>query len=342
MIKYNGVQTDKTYTEKVYFTITRCNRFPMRKLLYITFLVLFCLTVAQADTIVLKSGETFTTQKAWQHGGKLKFYMRGILVSVPLADVAQVLDKGSQGQGQPQTQAPEGSSSEREAEQRSLPTPVHSIDPPLSRPVPVHANVPDDPSPIPGASLPPLAAPKSPPGSPPSRPAPPRPNESGDPSVANHTAEPKIPDPTRLRKNQQHGDGIGFFGLQWGMKVSQITGIQKIRSNPAYGGVEEYAITDDSLHWGKARFSGVVLSFWHGMLYTLTAWVDGYPAYDHMKAESIRRFGEGTQRRADVERRIWVGSETERMLEFDETLNTGLLWMRSTQIHARVEQSAPP
>jgi len=51
--------------------------------------------IVYADTVVLKGGTTIQTKRAWQEEGKIKFYINGLVVSLPKKDVREI--KYSQG-----------------------------------------------------------------------------------------------------------------------------------------------------------------------------------------------------------------------------------------------------
>ena len=62
------------------------------------------LSVANADEVVLTSGERFVSDKIWEERDKIRFNMQGLVVSVDKADVATILRDN--GEGAPSLQYP--------------------------------------------------------------------------------------------------------------------------------------------------------------------------------------------------------------------------------------------
>ncbi len=47
---------------------------------------------SEAATVILRSGEKFTSPKVWKEGSTVKFYLHGIVVGVPGTDVQKIID----------------------------------------------------------------------------------------------------------------------------------------------------------------------------------------------------------------------------------------------------------
>ncbi len=135
--------------------------------------------------------------------------------------------------------------------------------------------------------------------------------------------------------------GIGIDGIEWQMRPSEIQGLEKIKTDPAYGGLDQYARSEGSLRMGDALLDGLVFGFWQQRLYTITIWVDGKPAYERLQRAVFHRYGKGQKNKAGLERYIWLEQATDRLLEFDNKLNTGIFWMRSRDLDRHVKQRYP-
>ena len=135
--------------------------------------------------------------------------------------------------------------------------------------------------------------------------------------------------------------GIGIDGLAWHMKPEQIPGIEKLNRDPAYGGIDQYWRPDESLALGQALLDGLILGFWQNRLYSVMLWVDGKPAYTRLQRAVFDRYGEGRKNPQGLERYIWSDQTTDRMLEFDPKLNSGIFWMRSRDLDQQIKTLYP-
>ena len=136
-----------------------------------------------------------------------------------------------------------------------------------------------------------------------------------------------------------HGPGID--GLSWQMKPSQIPGIKKLNTDPAYGGIDQYWRPKETLTFGEVVLDGLVFGFWHDRLYTIMIWVNGKPGYNRLHEAVIQRYGQGTRNPNGFERYVWIDDTSDRLLEFDEKLNTGIFWLRSRELDQYVRQTHP-
>jgi hypothetical protein len=274
---------------------------------------------ARGEWIILNSGEKFQTDRSWQEDGRLKFRLNGLVVSVPESDVAQVVSP------QKRPEAPE----------------VEARPTPSKRPLTVSATAnrqskrrqrlqsalrlpPPDQKPPGGANLPESAPRQS------------RRSEVPDHALKDKTAAPQAPPPTPA--SGAPPTRTVFRDLAWGMRPNSLPGLAFSQTNPAYGGVDEFFYPEEELQLGGAPLNGIVYGFWQQRLYTITIWTDGRPSYEKLRRWVIDTYGPGQQRQKEVERRIWLADGTDRMLEFDDALNTGIFWMRSQQLHKRIMQ----
>lgn len=132
--------------------------------------------------------------------------------------------------------------------------------------------------------------------------------------------------------------GTGLKDIFWQMTPKDIPGLKKIQTDPAYGGIDEYWRPDESPALGSALLDGMIYRFWRNRLYSVMIWVAGRPGYKRLRSAVTERYGQGRPNKAGLERFVWTDKTTDRMLEFDEELNTGIFWMRSQVLNARVKQ----
>lgn len=275
----------------------------LKKTLLITLSGLLGITAAaMADTVILKSGDRFQTKKAWEAQGKVKFYMQGLVVSVPIADVSQIVH------------AETGT--------------ARTISPP---PLTTQSATPAKPKQSQRQSTPrPVVAP-------PSKPQPQAPDQKQTPSPMIQEHSTTIAESSWQSPGSGKDDKIDFRNLQWGMRPHEIGGIKKQGTDPAYGGVDEYYNPDDPLHIGRADLDGVVYGFWKNQLYTITMWTIGRKGYEKLRSEAFKRYGTGLQKNAETERYIWFGKTTDKLLTYDNETNAGILWMRSHKLDRQVK-----
>jgi hypothetical protein len=148
---------------------------------------------------------------------------------------------------------------------------------------------------------------------------------------------PQQPQPVASRSV----NGTGLQGMNWNAPPESIAGLVKIKTDPVYGGIDQYHRPDESLNIGGARLDGIVYGFWRDRLYSIMFWVDGRPGYQRL-AETVRSFyGDGTPSTTGLERYVWQDRDTDRMLEFDTQLNTGIFWMRSRELDRQIKLLYP-
>jgi len=146
---------------------------------------------------------------------------------------------------------------------------------------------------------------------------------------------------TQIDPKSGRNDAISFRNMQWGMTIKEMPGLKKRGTADAYGGIDEYYDPDDPLTMGNALLDGVMYGFWQGKLYTITIWTLGRKQYRNLKTEAFKRYGNGLQKNQVLERYIWYGDITDKLLQYDEETNSGILWMRSHQIDRRIKKLYP-
>lgn len=135
--------------------------------------------------------------------------------------------------------------------------------------------------------------------------------------------------------------GTGFEGIYWQMRPQEISGLEKVETDPAFGGIDQYWRPDQSLQWGRVTLDGWVYGFWKDQLYSILMWVNGWSEYEKLRKQVSAVFGPGSQNQEGRERWVWNNPASQRMLEFDRELGTGILIMRSTGVDARIKKLYP-
>ncbi|MFZ1985379.1 MAG: hypothetical protein WAU91_13255 [Desulfatitalea sp.] len=259
-------------------------------------LVLLPLPSGWADEVVMNTGERFTTSRVWEEGGKIRFNMQGLVVSVNKEEVAAVV-RGA-GVQPPAAQSDPVPHPKPTPEISKLDTTVH----------PPKANTPAAPE------TQPLPLPHSTNGA----------GQSSPPAAHKATIS-----------------GTGLEGVSWRMPPTALPGIEKVKTDPAYGGVEQYWRPGQGLQFGAAALDGWIYGFWQEQLYTIIMWANGRIGYDRMKREIFARYGQGVQRRPEAERFVWDDDQSQRMLEFDDQLKTGIFVMRSSEVDMLIKERYP-
>jgi hypothetical protein len=161
--------------------------------------------------------------------------------------------------------------------------------------------------------------------------------QSNHPAPALQAGQGSLPS----HRSSRHAIEMDLEGVFWGMSPGALSGLEKIRTEPVFGGIDQYWRPEQSLSLGKASLDGWVFGFWKDQLYAIVLWAEGPGGYDRMKNEVFFRYGEGTRSQSHDERYIWIAEDTQHMLEFDSELNTGLFFMRSSRMNARLKQLYP-
>lgn len=159
--------------------------------------------------------------------------------------------------------------------------------------------------------------------------------------AAHNNDQRKNPLRSAPQHRKPHTAEIGLDGVVWRMPTTQMQGIEKIETDPAFGGIDQYYLPDQPLMFAGAPIDGLVYGFWQNQLYSVMIWNEGRIGYRQLKHGIFSAYGRGIQRRLDVERYVWDEPQTQRMLEFDEERKIGLFIMRSTELDAVIKERYP-
>ncbi|MGD8833321.1 MAG: hypothetical protein PVI54_00135 [Desulfobacteraceae bacterium] len=171
---------------------------------------------------------------------------------------------------------------------------------------------------------------------------------SSKPKAAPIARSPAPPPPTPPKEIGPHQSsktnvrGIGFNGISWHMRPTDLPGLAKIKTEPAYGGIDQYWRPDGAMTLGEVLLDGLVFGFWQNRLYSIMMWVEGRPAYNGLERVVLDRYGDGRKSKTHQARYVWVDDRTtDRMLEFDEQRNVGIFWMRSRDLDSHIKSVYP-
>jgi hypothetical protein len=131
----------------------------------------------------------------------------------------------------------------------------------------------------------------------------------------------------------------GFGDLNWGDKFSSHSGFELAKADTGLEGVKEFYRPAEKLEIGEINFKSVTYGFWEDQFYTTTVWTQGLENYKALQKAAFDRFGTGTK--ADPSREIyyWTDTLADRMLEYTDDGQYGMLWMRSKSINKQVNIS---
>lgn len=274
-------------------------------IILISIFVIMC-SALQADELIMTTGERFTSEQIWEEGDKIKFNMQGIVVSVKKSDIAQIIK-------------------ENKASDPVLPNTINAM--------PSPAQVPrNDTTPARNLDI---------------RPTPTDPTASQNPPYTRLHSD-RVPNSsinrtrranTNFAKSEVHGTGID--GFTWRMPIKQLSGMEKVETDPAFGGIDQYYRVDHPLKFAGVALDGMVYGFWENQLYSIMMWTEGRISYTQLKRGLFSVYGRGIQRKPEVERFVWDEQDTQRMLEFDDKLKTGIFIMRSSELDEVIKKRYP-
>jgi hypothetical protein len=142
-------------------------------------------------------------------------------------------------------------------------------------------------------------------------------------------------------RNNQSELGTGLENISWRMKPAAIQGLEKIKTDPIFGGIDQYWRPEHPLSISGAPLDGLVYGFWKDQLYSIVMWADGSIGFHRLRDALFTKYGPGTQNRVGVERYVWLEKETQRMLEYDTDLNTAIFVMRSAELDHHLKKKYP-
>lgn len=157
-----------------------------------------------------------------------------------------------------------------------------------------------------------------------------------EPSTPQTASLPDTPAPLKSKRS-----GTGLSGIAWSMSPGQLTGLEKIKKEPVFGGIDQYWRPNEPMQLGNALLDGKVYGFWRNRLYSIVMWTEGRIGYERLRTEVFSRYGRGRKNAKGLERYVWLDDTTDHLLEFDDQLNTGFFWMRSRALDAQIKKLYP-
>ena len=124
----------------------------------------------------------------------------------------------------------------------------------------------------------------------------------------------------------------GFRGIKWGTHISNLKGMEYVRTDPSFGGVKVYRRKGDVLQIGSAKLDRIEYGFWKGRFCSVYIYTSGNVNWSGLKEAVFEKFGKGYQPNEFIERYDWLGTKTLMELEYNKISEIGTLWMHSVKI----------
>ena len=147
----------------------------------------------------------------------------------------------------------------------------------------------------------------------------------------------KPPGPGNLSKSAEPLSALlkpgGFGAMKWGDHLTTLAGLRKLDEDGELPEVLEYNRPDEPIQVGPDAADTVVkYAFWENRLYMVTLWAAGPQAYEFIREAMINSYGPGIQSPDKKQTCYWIDDSADRMIEYLEDKELGLLWMRSREI----------
>jgi hypothetical protein len=154
----------------------------------------------------------------------------------------------------------------------------------------------------------------------------------------------KSPPPGRLTESAESFLAFltpeGFSDLKWGDEPDPRAGFRRLEEDSELPEVYEYFRRKDPVQLGRDDDNRIVkYAFWRNRLYMVTLWAAGTEAYAAMREAMVKRYGPGIQSPEKKLACYWVDETADRMIDYLEDRNLGMLWMRSREINHRYKLS---
>jgi hypothetical protein len=126
----------------------------------------------------------------------------------------------------------------------------------------------------------------------------------------------------------------GFSDLKWGDTLDSRAGFRRLDEDSELPEVYEYFRKKDPVQMGPDDGNRVVkYAFWRKRLYMVTLWAAGAEAYAAMREAMVNRYGPGIQSPEKKQTYYWIDETADRMIDYLEDRDLGMLWMRSREIN---------
>ena len=146
------------------------------------------------------------------------------------------------------------------------------------------------------------------------------------------------PEPGGLSKSAEQLSALlkpgGFGAMKWGDHLTTLTGLRKLDEDSELPEVCEYTRPDEPIQVGSdAKDTVVKYAFWKNRLYMVTLWAAGPEAYELIREAMVNRYGPGIQSPDKKQTYYWIDDSADRMIDYLEDEELGMLWMRSRDIN---------
>ncbi len=121
-------------------------------------------------------------------------------------------------------------------------------------------------------------------------------------------------------------DPDGFRGIQWGTDIKTLSGMNKVGTNPIYGGIEVYARKGDDLQVCGVEVESITYNFRKGKFFFVQIECDNLHFKD-LEDAVFKKFGRGYDPHKSATRRIWLGQRAIMSLEYDEASKKGDIFL---------------
>ena len=123
-----------------------------------------------------------------------------------------------------------------------------------------------------------------------------------------------------------------FRGILWGAGVKKVSGLNRVRSDPSFGGIELYTRKSDTMRLGGAQLDTIEYGFWQGRFSNVIIRSAGFTNWLNLRDATFARFGAGYKPSEYSETYWWFGETTVAKLDYHEVPEVGFLYLYSKQI----------
>lgn len=137
----------------------------------------------------------------------------------------------------------------------------------------------------------------------------------------------------------------GFKGMRWGSRLADLQETKPLVLTKDGGkdGTSLYILQNDDLRYGKAVLTGIHYSFTKERLQGVMLLFSGSKNFTAVKNEAFSRFGKTTQvGQGKEELYNWPGKTTNMLLSYNQSNQSGFLFMKVKKMPPAVKVAAPP
>jgi hypothetical protein len=132
----------------------------------------------------------------------------------------------------------------------------------------------------------------------------------------------------------------GFGGIRWGTELSALNGLEYLRTDPSYGGIDFYVRKGDTLTMGKVKLRTIQYGFLKGKFYAGITMTQGLSNCNSLRDNLFESYGPGAKPFKNLEEYLWIGKNAIMSLRYDDKTGTAHFYVRSDALKERVIQEA--